>query len=317
MDVGVIGVGNMGKNHVRVYSELRWVNNLYIYDVDPKKVAKLKDKHEGAIVCNSIDEVLKKVDAVSVCVPTKYHFITAKKCIENGVNVLVEKPVVSNPSEGEELLKLKNREDLIFGVGHIERFNPIVPEINKLIEVPKYLEIKRHNPSSVRIKDTSVVEDLMIHDIDLVWNNFFKDIPKYMLYSFGNENFCKVIVRFEDYIVSLSASRISCKKIRTIYVEDKTISIEGDFMDQEVYVYRRPTKYSAEDDKYVQENIIEKVLVNKVEPLKQELKKFIECVKHSKQFPVTLEQGLLNLKIVDEIKHKLLTSHFKIAENKC
>ena len=300
MDIGVIGVGTMGKNHARIYSELKDVNNIYIYDVDRSKTKNIEKEYD-AIFCD-LDSLLHKADAVSICVPTKDHFKIAKKCFEKGIHCLIEKPVALNSRSGEELLKFL-RENLIVGVGHIERFNPIVKEIKKVVVNPKYVEIKRHNPASSRINDASVVLDLMIHDIDLVWNYFFKD-QSYVFYSFGDESVSKVMAKFNNCIISLSASKIANKKIRSIYVETEEFTVEGDFMNQEIYIYKKPGKYSIENEKYRQENIIEKVLINKVEPLKEELKTFINCVKNNKQFPVTLEEAILNLKIAEKIEGK-------------
>ena len=216
---------------------------------------------------------------------------------------MIEKPISLTLEEGEKLLEeIKITDDLVVGVGHIERFNPIVGEIKKLLTSPRYIEIRRHNPVSLRITDADVVSDLMIHDIDLVWNLFMNLDIGYEMHSFWDTDLCKVIARFGNCAVSLSASRIGCKKIRSIYVEDDEFSIEGDFMNQDVYIYRKPQKYREIDSRYVQENIIEKVLVNKVEPLKEELKLFVECVKEGKQFPITAEQAVLNLRIVEEIK---------------
>ena len=302
MNVGVIGVGVMGRNHVRIYSELRDVDGVYVYDTDKTALKKVSERF-GAIACDSMDLLLKKVDAVSICVPTRYHFEVAKKVIENNVSCLIEKPVTSTSKEGEELLKIaKNREHLTIGVGHVERFNPVVKEIKKLVREPKYIEIRRHNPASSRITDASVVVDLMIHDIDLIWNYFFSGDEHFELYSLGDDDIRKVVAKFGDCIVSLSASRVACKKIRAIYVEEDGFTIDGDFMTQEVYIYRKPEKYGEENARYTQENIIEKVLVNRVEPLREELKTFIECVKKGKQFPVTLEHGILNLKIAERIE---------------
>ena len=302
MKIGVIGVGVMGRNHVRIYSELRGIDEIYIYDIDRTVLKKVCEQF-GVIACDSAHSLLKKVDAVSICVPTKYHFEIAKLAIENDVSCLIEKPVTSTSREGEELLKIaKNKEHLTIGVGHIERFNPVVKEIKNLIKDPKYIEIRRHNPASSRITDTSVVIDLMIHDIDLVWNYLLNCKDKFELYSIGNDNIRKVIVKFGECIVSLSASRIACKKIRTIYIEEEGFTIDGNFMTQELYIYRKPKKYEGENVRYIQENIIEKVLVSKVEPLREELKTFIKCVKEGKQFPVTLEQGILNLKIAEKIE---------------
>ncbi len=298
MDAGVIGVGVMGRNHVRVYSELKGIDQVYVFDSVVENAKKVKDL---AAICNSFAELVKKSEVISICVPTKYHYQIAKQVIDEGANFLIEKPIALNVEEGKELLKLINKEELTAGVGHIERFNPIVEEIMKIISRPAYVEIKRHNPTSGRITDASVVEDLMIHDIDIVFNVLFKGDNDYSIYSAGNRNICKTVIVFEGSVVALSASRMGSKKFRTLYTEDEELTTEGDFMAQEVFVYRKPKKYEKENERYIQENIIEKVLVNKVEPLKVELKTFVDCVRSGKEFPVTPEQALLNLEICREI----------------
>lgn len=300
MKVGVIGTGTMGRNHVRVYSELKAVEEIYVFDLNKDRADRMKEY--DAIICDSVEKLLNNVDAVSICVPTKYHFDVAKKVIEKNIHCLVEKPITLTVSEGEELLDLLRDKKLVVGVGHIERFNPIVNEIKKIIKNPYYIEIKRHNPASARITDSSVIEDLMIHDIDIVFNVLF-DEDEYRIYSAGNSNLCNVIVTFGDSVTALSASRMASKKIRTIYIEEEDFTIEGDFMAQDIYIYRKPEKYRMENERYMQENIIEKVLVNKIEPLKVELKTFVDCVIKGKEFPVTPEQALKNLKICEEIKN--------------
>ena len=212
-----------------------------------------------------------------------------------------------NVREAEELVNLLEDKGLIVGVGHIERFNPIVEEIAKIIENPLYVEIKRHNPASARITDSTIVEDLMIHDIDIVFNVLFTPSGgDYEIYSAGNNELCTALIKFDSSIVSLSASRKASKKIRVIYVEEEEFTIEGDFMNQEIYVYRKPGRYGIENERYTQENIIEKVLVNKVEPLKEELKTFVRCVEKGEEFTITPLQALNNLRICEEIKHGLL-----------
>jgi len=280
MKIGVIGTGTMGKNHVRVYSELKEIEEVYAFDVDRSKVKSLKDY--GVIVCESIEELLHKVEAASICVPTKYHLEVAKSAIEKGVHSLIEKPITLTTKEGEELVHLLENNGLIVGVGHIERFNPIVEEIKKIIKNPLYVEIKRHNPASARMYK-SVNED-------------------YELYSAGNNDLCQALIKFGASVVSVSASRKASKKIRAIYIEEEKFTIEGDFMNQEIYVYRKPGRYGIEDERYTQENIIEKVLVNKVEPLKEELKSFIACVKKGEEFKITPVQALNNLRICEEIR---------------
>ena len=300
MKVGVIGTGTMGKNHVRVYSEFKTVEEVYAFDMNRDSADRMKEF--GAIVCDSIEELLNSVDAVSLCVPTEYHLEIARKVIEKDIHCLIEKPIALTVEEGEEIVKLLENRDVIAGVGHIERFNPIISEIERIIKKPLYVEIKRHNPASTRITDSTIVEDLMIHDIDIIFNLLFdSDDGAYEIYSAGNNDLCTALIKFDSSIVSLSASRKASKKIRSVYIEEEEFTIEGDFMNQEIYVYRKPGKYGIENERYTQENIIEKVLVNKVEPLKEELKSFIRSVEKGGGFTITPLQALNNLKICEEI----------------
>lgn len=299
MDVGVIGTGVMGRNHVRVYSELKGIGDVYVFDPVAANASKVKDI---ASICSSMEELLGKAEAVSICVPTKYHYDVAGKAISENVSCLIEKPITLEVEEGEKLLKLLENRDAVVGVGHIERFNPIVDEIKKIAHKPDYVSIKRHNPTSNRITDASVIEDLMIHDIDIAFNALFPEERNYKIFSAGNRNVCEAMVVFPSSVVAISASRLSSKKFRTMYLEAEDCTTEGDFMTQEVYVYRKPGKYGIDNERYMQENIIEKVLLNKVEPLKVELKTFLDCVRNGKTFPVTPAQALKNLMICEEIK---------------
>ena len=117
MKVGVIGTGTMGKNHVRVYSEFKAVEEVYAFDMNRDSADRMKEF--GAIVCDSIEELLNSVDAVSLCVPTEYHLEIARKVIEKDIHCLIEKPIALTVEEGEEIVKLLENRDVIAGVGHI------------------------------------------------------------------------------------------------------------------------------------------------------------------------------------------------------
>jgi predicted dehydrogenase len=159
--------------------------------------------------------------------------------------------------------------------------------------------MKRHNPTSSRVTGSSVVEDLMIHDIDILLHEFFPNPCD--IHSVGNADVMSVLMKCDNIPVVLSASRKASKKIRLLYIEDEDFTIEGDFMSQEVTIYRKPGQYRIEAQRYVQENIIEKVMVGKVEPLKRELEMFIDCVKKGKPFPITPEQAIRNLEFCEKI----------------
>ena len=322
MDVGVIGVGTMGQNHARVYSELKSVDSVQVFDLNETAAQTVAARND--IECApSMDALLRSVDAVSLCVPTPYHFATAKAVLAAGVHVLIEKPICLTSLEAETLIGLIP-DDLIVGVGHIERFNPIIAEIQRIVKDPLYVEIKRHNPASARVTGSSVVEDLMIHDIDIVFNALFcgesnvrsvgesndgascEFTGEYAMQSVCTFDVCGALFRFDQTPVYLSASRKSSKKIRIIHIEEEEFTIQGDFMTQEIHVYRKPELYGVVEQRYVQDNIIEKVMVGKVEPLKTELSTFIDCVKKGNPFPVTPEQGLANVRVCEEIKRGLI-----------
>jgi len=302
MKIGVVGTGVMGKNHIRIYSDLRGVDEVCVYDVNETST-RLLDGFDLTI-CESLEQLIENSEAISICVPTKQHFAIARKIIHEEIPCLIEKPITSSVEEAKLLVDSLQGRKLVVGVGHVERFNPIVAEVAKIIENPLFIETRRHNPSSSRITDSSVVEDLMIHDIDIIFNVFIK-LRSYSVFSAGTASVCKAVITGKGPIVSLSASRAACKKIRSIYVEDESFTVEGDFMTQEVYTYHRPEKFSVQNEKYTQESIIDKVLINKVEPLAVELKTFVTCVKRGVEFPVTPVQALANLTICEQITRHL------------
>jgi predicted dehydrogenase len=299
MDAGVIGTGVMGKNHVRVYTELKEVGTTYVYDLN-RAWAEEVAFQTGAEVCASMEELLRKAECVSVCVPTPYHFGTAQQVIGAGVHALIEKPICLTAEEGERLIG-QIPEETIVGIGHIERFNPIVQEIRDLVADPLYVSFNRHNPASGRVNGSSVVEDLMIHDIDVAFNVLFPG-QEYTVRSHGTDDIAAALISIGETPVYLSASRKASKKVRSIYIEEENRTIEGDFMTQEIYVHRKPDAYGQTNGLYRQENIIEKLLVNKVEPLKTELQAFVRCARDSVPFPVTPEQGLANMQVCEEIR---------------
>ena len=302
MDIGIIGVGAMGKNHVRVFSELKSVDTVRVFDLNTAAAEDISKKH-GAEAARSMADLLGSVDAVSICVPTPFHGKVAGEVFAAKIPVLIEKPICASAEEAVSLMR-RAPEGITVGVGHIERFNPIIEEIRKIVHNPLYIEMKRHNPASARVTGSTVVEDLMIHDIDILLSTFF-DCPG-DIRSAGNADVCSVLMKCGTVPVALSASRKASKKIRLIYIEEEEFTIEGDFMSQEVTIYRKPGQYQFEAERYVQENIIEKVMVNKLEPLKRELSTFIDCVKSGAPFPITPEQAINNLRVCEAIQAGLV-----------
>ena len=172
MQVGVIGVGAMGKNHVRVYSELKSVDEVSVCDLNTAAAEEIAQQH-GATAYpfgrRSPEECRCRQRLRPDAVPCRY--LSGRSLLQEK-SVLIEKPICATAKEAHELMHQAPK-GITVGVGHIERFNPIVAEIKKIIKKPLYVEMKRHNPASARVTGSSVVEDLMIHDIDILQNVFF------------------------------------------------------------------------------------------------------------------------------------------------
>jgi UDP-N-acetylglucosamine 3-dehydrogenase len=298
MDAGVIGTGTMGRNHARVYSELKEVGTTYLYDSN-SRVAEEVAAATGAEVCHSLEDLLRKAECVSVCVPAQDRVRVAAETIAAGVHTLIEKPLCLAASGGEWLLS-KVPEEVVVGVGHVERFNPVVTEIAGIVQDPLYVSFHRHNPASPRVTGVSVIADLMIHDVDIVAHVLFPG-EQCTIQASGTGDVAGALLTFGRTPVYLSASRKASKKVRLIYVEEEDRTIVGNLMTQEVAVYHKPAAYGQEDGYYRQENVTENLLVNKVEPLKIEVATFVRAACAGKPFPVTLEQGLANVRVCETI----------------
>jgi len=310
MNIGVIGTGAMGKNHVRVYSKMRGVDDIFVFDIDQKQCLDVAKQH-GATPCASMEELIDRVDAASICVPTKFHVEVANQAISGGIHVLIEKPLALDIKAASSLVEATKGSKQVVAVGHIERFNPVVPEVKKhLTPDTDYVSVRRHNAGSGRIVDADVIFDLMVHDIDILWNYLFKG-QKYSIRGASgvkNEHGNKIVealAMFGKTMVDVSSSKIASKKMREIVVEDEEKTVVADMMSQEVYIYRTPRKNENIGGKYIQENVIEKVSVARVEPLAVELQSFLDAASGKKKFEVTVEEALNSLRVCNEISRAL------------
>jgi predicted dehydrogenase len=303
--VAVIGVGNMGKNHARVYSELKGVELVAVADMN-EEIGSEVAKRFDAKYYRDYHGILGKVDAVSIVVPTKLHYKIAKDFLENGVDVLLEKPITLNLEEASELIGIAKGNGRILQVGHIERFNPAV------LELPRYLdsniiaiESKRIGPSGARITDAGVILDLMIHDIDIILSIIggnLKGLSSYSRKITGNhEDFACATMEFENGVIaSLIASRCTQKRERLLKItlEDKYVVV--DYMNKTIEIHKRAkSEYVAEGkgSKLVYSDVVEKPQVSFSEPLKLELESFIEAVKERSEPKVSGEDGRRALEV--------------------
>ncbi len=304
--VGVVGVGNLGRHHARVYAELPKADLVGVVDIDEEKAIKIAKEYDTKPYIY-YQELFGKVDAVSIVVPTTLHYKIARDFIEEGINVLVEKPVTSNLDEAKELIRAARINDVTLQVGHIERFNTAFLALKNFVSDPIYIESHRMGPFDKRVSDVSVVLDLMIHDIDIVTsivNENIKNIEAFgrAIYT-DKEDIATAHIAFSNGIISnIVASRISTKKVRRLEIIERDKTITLDYINQELYIY----SHSPGNGNGKRGPVIKKIEVKWQEPLKLELEHFLNCIKNGERPIVGIEEGTSALeiafKILDRIK---------------
>src|SRR5256885_11075226 len=162
--VGVVGVGHIGSNHARIYSEITSADFTAIYDVDLARANSIAKKY-GGTAAKSLDEFAGLVDAASVATPTISHHEIGLHLLQRGKHLLVEKPITENPQDATELAELAARNKLSLQVGHVERFNPVLSALEARLTHPRFIEAHRLSSYPNRSTDIGVVLDLMIHDL--------------------------------------------------------------------------------------------------------------------------------------------------------
>ena len=279
--VGVVGSGHIGKFHARIYKELPGVELVYVADIDPER-QKVAQKLKAPFT-HSYRELIGKVDAVSIAVPTSLHYQVAREFLEAGTHVLIEKPITAKIEEADHLIEIAEKKDLVLVSGHVERFNNAWLEVQKILKQPRFIEVHRLGPFQERAAKCGVVLDLMIHDIDIVLNLVRSPIAQ--MDAVG----IKVLSEFEDLanarlrfqsgcVANITASRLTPepqRKIR-IFQDDAYISI--DYGNQEVKIFTKEGPQISHRHIAVEKS---------TEPLKRELIYFVDQIR----LPADLRQA--------------------------
>lgn len=310
--IGVIGVGNMGQHHARILSLLKDVEMVGVADINVERGLDIASKYRARFF-EDYRDLLPYVDAVCVAVPTKLHHNVGMTCLQAGVHVLVEKPIAASLAEAESLVNAAAEFQRILQVGHIERFNPAFQELSKVLKTEELLALEAHrmSPYSHRANDVSVVLDLMIHDIDLLLE--LANAPIVQLTASGSHvsdsgylDYVTATLGFANGIVAtLTASKVTHRKIRRIAAHCKNSLTEADFLNNEILIHRQPAANSRTDYNqvlYQQDVLIEKVFTSNIEPLHAELEHFINCVRGGNHPSVGGEQALKALRLASEIE---------------
>jgi predicted dehydrogenase len=314
--VGVIGVGNMGQHHTRVLSLLKDVELVGVADINIERGLDIASKYRIRFF-EDYRDLLPHVEAVCVAVPTRLHHAVGMTCLQAGIHVLIEKPIAASIAEAESLVNAAAESQCILQVGHIERFNPAFQELSKVLKTEELLALEAHrmSPYSQRANDVSVVLDLMIHDIDLLLE--LAGAPIVKLTASGSRaagsgylDYVTAILGFANGIVAtLTASKVTHRKIRRIAAHCKNSLTEADFLNNEILIHRQTTaNYMTDYGQvlYRQDGLIEKVYTSNIEPLHAELEHFVSCVRGGNQPSVGGEQALKALRLASSIEQMAL-----------
>tara|TARA_B100000989_G_scaffold112486_1_gene82571 strand:- start:230 stop:1186 length:957 start_codon:yes stop_codon:yes gene_type:complete len=315
--VGVIGAGHLGKIHLNILS-----NSLFeligFHDTDIAYSEKLS-KEKGYLFFADLNSLIEKIDAAVIVSPTTTHFKIAKKCINNGVHVFVEKPLTTNSNEAKIIDSLSKKKGIIGQVGFVERYNQAFISCKKFIKKPKFIESHRLSDFNPRGTDVSVIMDLMIHDIDIILNVNKSKVKKIdasgVSIISSTPDIANARIEFDDgCIANLTSSRISLKKMRKtrIFQEDAYISIN--FLEKEFQVVKiRNRDRNDEDNSLIIKNNLgeEKVIffenpeVQSINSIEAELNDFYNSIKSKSDSKVTLSEGLKALEVAEEIMRQL------------
>ena len=279
--IGVIGAGKWGSNHIRVLQELQSEGMCELVGYSDRD----KKKAFGCQYYESYKELLKFVDAVSIAVPTDMHYEVAKDCLLAGKHVLVEKPITLNSEEAKELIKISERENLILASGYIYRFNPAVLKLKErmsefgIIHNITMRYIHSHKPPR---RDSGVIFNFASHLFDILL--FLIGIPKKLVCMKTNyiseerEDSAVILADYGDFYASLEVSWLHPLKRRDAWIIASERKVYVDFLEQKMVEHF----IEVRQDETINRGFAE-VKIEKKEPLKEELKHFIECIERSKK----------------------------------
>lgn len=312
--VGIVGVGQFGQNHARILSESEKCSFAGLFD-ENKDRAEEVEKKLAAKVFPDFASLLAEIDILVIVVTTIHHYEFAKKALEAGIHVFIEKPITEKLSQAEELIELAAKNNLKIQVGHIERFNPVVLEIEDKVENPIFIECHRIAPFTPRGSDVPVILDLMIHDIDLILSFIDSDVKN--ISASGSSVMTKNIdianarIEFENgAVANITASRISLKRSRKFRFFQKDAYFSMDFQNQKVkYVTKSKKLYKVMPKimlgKYDGIDIEDVVDITEVDvanrgkdALTTELESFIHAVEADRNPIVDGKAGARALKVV-------------------
>ncbi|GBF21512.1 putative dehydrogenase [Arenibacter algicola] len=314
LNVGVLGAGHLGKIHLRLLNESQKYNLVGFYDPDVingKKVA----AEFGYTFFDNINKLIDAVDVVDIVTPTLSHFDCAKKAMEKGKHVFIEKPITNTLQEAEELLLLEKKHQVKGQVGHVERFNPAFMAVKENINNPMFIETHRLAEFNPRGTDVPVVLDLMIHDIDAILSVVKSEVKQINASGVSvisnSPDIANARIEFENgCVANLTASRISLKNMRKSRFFQKDAYIAVDFLEKKVEVVKmkdapeKPGDFDMilQNAEGVKKQIyFENPDIASNNAILDELETFADAINNNTIPVVSLEQGTRALRVALEV----------------
>lgn len=303
--IGVVGVGYLGRFHALIHARRPDVDLVGVVDTDAVTARAVADE-AGCEAFSESGQLLDRVDAVSIVVPTTAHLEVARPFLERGVHVLLEKPIASSVAEGAEIVAAADRAGVILQIGHLERFNAGVMALADSIQSPRFIEAHRMSPFVARATDVDVISDLMIHDIDIVLSLVNADIAHISAAGTAvltdHIDIANARIEFSNgAVANVIASRVSREKLRRIRVFEHHRYQSLDFIDQRLDIAYPQEKAGTEWP----EIVTERLAIEPVKPLDAEIDAFIASV-HSGEPPLVGGQvGLRALEVALQVKDKI------------
>jgi predicted dehydrogenase len=304
--VGVVGVGYLGQYHAEKYAQMDNVELVGVADINPARADAIAKQFKVPAMYDH-RELIGKVDAVSIVVPTSEHFQISKDFLGREIDILIEKPITTTLEQADELIEYAEEQGLIIQVGHLERFNSAVIALEDIIKQPLFIESDRLSIFKDRGTDVSVVLDLMIHDIDIISNFVKSDVE--LIRAAGAPVITKEVdianARLEfasGCIANVTASRISMKNERKIRLFQKDAYVSVDFAKRNITVIRRDEAFTKG---IIPGMDVRNLSFNTGDALEDELRSFTEAVSHRRSPEVTGQMGRDALKIALTISDQI------------
>jgi hypothetical protein len=324
--IGVLGAGHLGKIHLQCLQRLTdYYSLMGFHDTDPQAASDAA-LHLGISHYDSYDELLEAVDVVDIVTPTSTHFDLAKKAIQSGKHLFIEKPLTQTPDEARELIQLAQLHKVTVQVGHVERFNPALRSVQHLQLTPLFIEAHRLAHFNPRGTDVPVVLDLMIHDIDIVLH--LVKSPVHHISASGvavvsdTPDIANARIEFANgCIANLTASRISMKQMRKIRLFQKDAYVGLDFLEKNAQILRMsnpdggnlpPNAFELETPAGTRVISMEMPASAPLNAIEEELRSLAECIRQKAPVPVSLQEGCEALAVacavMDQIEARLSRS---------